>query len=395
MQATAGSGASQAARPPRWEAPLGAGLAFAGLLVLGLSISIWIGRSPGGAYDFSAYYEAAQRLLATGSPYQAETLGGPFRPGPFGLYLYSPILALLFAPLTALGEQGAVLVWLCLRVGVLVLTCALMPVSRAIRLATFGVAALSAPVLLDLNLGNVSLIVTLCAVVAWRWLDRPLGSIGVALSLTMRPTMALIGGWWLLRGLWRPVAWAAAAAIALVLATLPFVGLERWAEYITVLRNVSNVTGVVSNVDLGSALLMLGGPAWAAPLALFSGYVVAGAAVLMSLRRDRELSYVVTVMGTLLLAPLLWDHYLTNLLVPAAFLASRGRTWGLALPLLCWLPTLLVANNPALKGMADAVLPLVAIAGLLLPFAAPSRGEAAGPLVDLLRRWRATRPARA
>ncbi|MEP7361094.1 MAG: hypothetical protein ABI744_05885, partial [Chloroflexota bacterium] len=43
--------------------------------------------------------------------------------------------------------------------------------------------------------------------------------------------------------------------------------------------------------------------------------------------------------------------------VPAAFLAARGRPWGLALPLLAWLP------QPA--------LPLVALAGLLLPFLAP------------------------
>ena len=59
--------------------------------------------------------------------------------------------------------------------------------------------------------------------------------------------------------------------------------------------------------------------------------------MLVSLRYDRETSFMVTIGATLLLAPLLWDHYLATLLLPAAFLAQRGRWWGLALPLLAWL----------------------------------------------------------
>ena len=118
--------------------------------------------------------------------------------------------------------------------------------------------------------------------------------------------------------------------------------------------------------------------------------------LLLSLRRDRELSYVVTVMATLLLAPLLWDHYLTNLLIPAAFLAARGRTWGLALPLLCWVPTLLIGLNGDCTGVAEGLLPLIALLGLLLPFAAPDRGEPAGLFLDRLSgELTATRPARA
>jgi len=379
----------------RWSAPLGAGLALAGLLALGLTMALWMNRSLGSAYDFHAYYAAALRLLATGTPYQAETLAGPFRPGPFGLYLYSPLLALIFLPLTALGTQSAVIIWLLVRIGFMALTCALMPVPLAVRLATFGVAAVAAPVLLDLNLGNISLIVTFLAVVAWRWLDRPLGAAAIAVALTVRPTMALICAWWLVRGLWPPVAWTIAVLVALVALSLPLVGLESWLEYVTVLRNVSDVTGVRSNVDLGSAVLLFGGPAWAAPLALFAGYVVAVLAVLLSLRRDRELSYVVTLMATLLLAPLLWEHYLTHLLVAAAFLASRGRAWGLALPLLCWLPHLLVSLNPALRGVADGVLPFIALAGLLLPLTAPDRGEPSGLFVERFGRWRAMRSVRA
>ena len=44
------------------------------------------------------------------------------------------------------------------------------------------------------------------------------------------------------------------------------------------------------------------------------------------------------------------------LVLPAAFLVSRGRPWGLVLPLLTWLP--------------GPLLPIVALAGVWLPFAA-------------------------
>ena len=281
-------------------------------------------------------------------------------------------------PLTVIGAAPGVIIWLGLRVGVLIATCALMPISRPLRLAIFGIAALSAPVLFDLDLGNVSLLVTFFAVMTWRWLDRPVSGIALAFALTMRPTMALIALWWLIRGVWRPIVWLIATGLVIVLVTLPFVGLGRWFDYVTVLRNVSDVTGVRSNVDLGSAVIMFGGPSWAASIALYLGYAISLVAIVLSLRRDRELSFVVTLVSTVLLSPLLWDHYLTLLLVPAAFLASRGKPLGLLLPLLCWIPTILVALSPGLKGMADGILPFIAVAGLLLPFAAPDRGEPAG-----------------
>ena len=387
MQARAdGGGVQHTPASSRWSDPLGAALALLGLALLATALTFWVGSAPGWAYDFSAYYHAALRLVTTGSPYQAETLGGPFRPGPAGLYLYSPLPAILLVPLTALTEHTASLVWLGFRLAILGLTAALMPVPRWVRLATFGVAALSAPILLDLNLGNVSLIVTFLAVVTWRWLDRPLGSITIALSVFVRPTMALIAGWWLLRGLWRPVAWAAVAGLALVLASLPFYGVEPWLEYVVMLRNITDVTGVPRNVDLGSAVLHLGGPEWLASLALFAGYAVAVIAVLLSLRRDRELSFVVAVVATLWLAPLVWDHYFTHLLVPAAFLAARGRPWGLALPLLCWLPALFDALDPAPDDGTSVIFPLIALAALLLPFTAPDRGQPAGVFLDRLNR---------
>ena len=60
--------------------------------------------------------------------------------------------------------------------------------------------------------------------------------------------------------------------------------------------------------------------------------------------------------ASLLLTPLLWGHYLVLLVIPAAFLAQRGRTWALALPLLGWLP--------------EVAFSVAAFVGLLAPFLA-------------------------
>ena len=238
------------------------------------------------------------------------------------------------------------------------LACLLMPVRLNIRLLAFAVAAISSPVLVDLNLGNVSVVVMALLALVWRWLDRPAGSVALAIAMSVRPTLGLLLGWWLLRRLWRPVVWTIIAGLAIVVLTLPFVGLRGYLDFVTVLRNVSQVTGVANNLDLGSTVLRLTYGTLVATIALYAGYALAIGAMLYSLRFDRELSFMVTIGATLLLAPLLWDHYLAGLVLPAAFLAQRGRPWGLALPLLAWLPPAFLPvprgrrHGPAVPGVA-------------------------------------------
>jgi len=362
--------------PERWRPLLAAGFLFGALAWLAYALYD-VADSMAWGYDYAAYHAAAERLVETGSPYQAHTLAGPFRPGPFGLYLYSPLPAVLLVPLTSLSPAGATWLWLALHIVVLGLTCALMPVPVRTRLLVLTVACLSWPVLRDLLLGNVSLPVTFLAVLGWRFLDRPAGAAAIAVAMALRPTMGLLLGWWLIRGRWRPLLWVIGATLLVVLLSLPFVGLRGWLEYATVLRNLTDFEAVVRNLAFGELIELLGAPAPVVLAASLASYGLAMAAVVLSLRRDRELSYVVTIGATLVLSPLLWDHYLTNLLVPAAFLAGRGRWWGLALPLVCWL-------------VPESTFSLIAIAGLLLPFLAPDRGQTAGSIVDLLSRRRPT-----
>lgn len=314
---------------------------------------------PGGegwGYDYQAYADAAVRLTDDGSLYQAETLDGPYRPGPYGLYMYAPPLGIAVTPLRALGPETAVTLWFLLHVAVLLLACALMPVPTTVRLAAFGAAALSLTVTRDLILGNVSVFLLLPLTVAWRWLDRPLGSIAGAIAMSVRPMLGILLVWQMMRRQWRAVVWTLGAGFVLILATLPFVGPDGYGDYLTVLRNLSDVTGVEFNWDLGSVVLSFGAGDTLSALALVAGCALAVVAIVTSLRRDREVGFMVTVVASLLLSPLLWDHYLSMLVLPAAFLAARGRPWALALPLASWLP--------------GEMLPFVVLAAVFLPFLA-------------------------
>ena len=330
-------------------------MAVIGLLWLLAGLAFLPGAD-GWGYDYRAYADAAERLSETGSLYQAETLEGPYRPGPYGLYMYAPPLGIAISPLASAEPDGAIVIWFLLHGLALAGACALLPVDRWVKLAVFGVAALSLVVLRDFILGNVSVLLLLPLAAAWRWLDQPAGAIAQALAMAVRPALGLLLVWQLLRRQWHAVAWTIGAGLVLVAVSLPFVGVEGYGDYITVLRHLGGVTGVEKNNDLGSTLIALGLDDSVANVALFAGYALGIAAIILSLRRDRELGFVVTAGASLLLSPLLWDHYLSMLLLPAAFLAARGRPWGLALPLLTWLP------GPA--------LPFVALAGVWLPFLA-------------------------
>jgi len=319
-------------------------------------------------YDFSAYYDAANRLITTGTPYQPDqTLSGPFLAGPKGLYLYSPLPAIVVLPLTVLAFHDAATIYVALQLLAVIAICLLMPVSWTVRLAILAVACLAPPVDQDLNLGNISLLMTLAGVVAWRFMDKPIGAVAITISAALRPTMALIGAWWLARGRWRLIGWMAVTALVLVVLSLPFVGLRGWLDYLTVLRNVTHFEAVYRNWALNAIAADSGlADPWPS-LALLASFALAIGAMLFSLRRDRELSYIVTFTATLIASPLLWDHYMTHMLVPAAFMAGRGRWYAIVLPLLCILP--------------QQWLPVIAIVGVLVPFLAPDNGEPAGNLL--------------
>ncbi len=304
-------------------------------------------------YDFEAYLNAAFRLTSEGTPYQKELLGGPFEPGPEGLYYYAPPLAITLLPAAGLAVADSSVLWFALHVMALAGACAVMPVRPFIRISAFAVVALSYSFASDVLLGNVSVLLLFPMAVAWRWLDRPIGSIALAVAISVRPTMGIFMIWQLLRRRWQALAWVLGAGLVLVLLTLPFVGLDGYRDYLTVLRNFNLPTGFPDNRDFGTTALVLGASESISSVARMASVAIAVVAILLSLRRDREVGFMVTLGASLLLVPMLWDHYLVAFMLPAAFLAQRVRSVAILLPLLAWLPPML--------------LPLVVVLVMLLP----------------------------
>ena len=334
------------------------------LAVAGLSLV----DSRGFAYDFGAYDSAARRVAA-GEPLYPTDTATAYAEGRYeGLYLYPPPLAVALTPVALVSARDAAIAWFILRLVLLALGCWVMPVSRSARLSTFAVAAVSFPVLFDLNLGNISVVVFALSAVAWRLLDGPLAALVHATLVAIRFPFGAFFVLWLVQRRFRMIVFTTVAGLGLIVASLPIVGLGAYRDYVTILVGLPDISTGLHNFSLKSTALTLGLPATIAGFGTIVGFVAGIAAIAFAgRRRDGDVAFVVTAMATLLTAPFMHPHYLVMLLLPAALLADRGRYWGLALPLLGWLP--------------GDTLPLVALgtlAILLLPMresAQPRRGR--------------------
>lgn len=346
---------------------LAAVLAGSGAIVLVLASLSFLGSS-GFAYDFQAYDLAARRI-GVGEPLYPPGTAEAYNAGLFeGLYLYPPPLAIALMPLTALGPHDAAVAFFVLRIALLVAAAAILPVRREVRVATFGVACLSFPVLYDLNLGNMSVVVFALAAAAWRWQESAAGGVAIAAATAVRPPVLVVALGWLLRGALRPVVGVVVGGLVMVVLTLPIVGVSTWQDYVTILRGLGPISTGPHNISLASTALAAGADEAVSRLALYAGYAIAlGAIAYSARRRDADVAFVVSVTATLLLSPFIHSHYLVLLLLPAALLADRGRPWALVLPLLGWLP--------------EEWLPLVALGATLLPLVPLRPRRAAKALV--------------
>lgn len=256
-----------------------------------------------------------------------------------GLYLYPPPLAVALVPLALAPEDVATFVWMIARVVAQVIGCAIMPVQRWVRLVTFGVACFSFPVLNDLNLGNISVVVFALTAAAWRWSGRPGAAIGHAFLIAIRTPFILYFVTWSLRTDVRRIATTMAAGLALLILSVPIVGLQAYVDYVTIIRSLPDISTGPHNLSLKSTLMALDAPEVLAVLAVPLGAIAALAAVVFAaLRRDETIAMIVTAVATLLVWPFLHPHYLVLLILPAAVLADRGWRPAVLLPLAGWLP---------------------------------------------------------
>jgi hypothetical protein len=331
------------------------------------------------AFDFLAYHLAANRVLAGERLYDPsiQATGG------FGLFYYPPPFILAILPLAPLAPALASWIWLALSVAMLGGGIALLPVRPTVRWAILLLAGLSWPVAYALKLGQVGPLLFLLFAAGWRFLDRPgvlgasgaLGAIvkiqpGIVLAwalLTRRTAAVVIGG----------VVLVGAAVIATVVAGGPSI----WADYVALLRNVSDPIATPHNFTPGAVAFQLGVPAaTAAALQVLSSIAVVGLVVFAAIRLPAEASYLCVVIASQLLSPVLWDHYAMLLLLPVAWLLDRGVWLAAAIPLATSVLVLPLGQPPALYPIAFwLTLLAVLFAGLRTTRVQPATALLRGP----------------
>jgi len=328
--------------------------AVSGLIVLSAVSAGTLG------FDFLAYQQAAVRVL------HGERLYDPTvqQTGGFGLFYYPPPFVLAVLPFALLPAVTATWVWLALSVAMLVGGIAILPVRSSVRWATLLLAGLSWPVGYALKLGQVGPLLLLLFAIGWRWLDRrvAVGSAG-ALGAIVKIQPGLILVWALLTRRFAAVAIGAAIlVVAALAATVVLGGFGVWADYVALLRNVSDPITTPHNFTPGAAAYQFGFPTGvAATIQILSSVLVVAVLLVAIARTAPDASFLVTVIASQLLSPVLWDHYAMLLLLPVAWLLERRQWWAAVIPLVTSAATLFV-NLPAV------IYPIVFWSALLAVF---------------------------
>lgn len=295
-------------------------------------------------FDFLAYHQAAHRILAGERLYDPSVQ----QTGGFGLFYYPPPFVLAILPLALLDPTTATWLWTGMMLVAFLIGVAVMPVGPTVRWVVVLLAGLSWPFAYAIKLGQVGPLVFLLFATGWRWMDRP-GILGAsaAAGAIVKIQPGLIFVWALATGRRRAVVIGSLViAVAAVLATVVAGGPGVWPDYAALLRNVSDPITTEHNFTPGAIAYQLGSGTIAAAIVQVATSLLVVAAMIVALRAaTAEASYLVVVVASQLLSPVLWDHYALLLLLPTAWLLARGHAWAVLIPLAT--SSVLISISPA------------------------------------------------
>jgi len=177
-------------------------------------------------------------------------------------------------------------------------------------------------------------------------LARALAALTAALGAAIKVQPLIVLGWALLTRRFRVLAWGLVGIAMLFVAATIVVGPRAWLDQTSLLAQVSQPIQTPHNFTPGRIAFELGAPeavAWGVQVA---AWAVTLACLLFAVWNiSPTASYLVAVVASQLLSPVLWDHYAVMLLLPVAWLLSR-RIWAAALvPLAVAIPV--VGITPA------------------------------------------------
>jgi hypothetical protein len=323
-----------------------------------LSVVVFVGTALAVAgdtlgYDFLAYHAAARRVLA-GQPLYDLSVS---MAGGFGLFLYPPTFLPFALPFGLLEPTIATLAWTALLLMAFAAGVALLPVSRNVRWTVLLLAGISWPFVYAIKLGQVGPLLFLAFAVGWRSLDEPrkLG-LSAALGTAIKLQPAIVFGWALLTRRWLAVVVGSILLGLLALVSVALAGVGSWLDFATLIRQVADPITTEHNFTPGAVAFQLGASRDIAAFVQAVATVGVVLAVIVAARRaSAEAAYLVTVVASQLLSPVLWDHYAMLLLLPIAYLCAAGFWWTVVVPLLTAVP-LVGVTPPVVYPVSFAVI---------------------------------------
>jgi alpha-1,2-mannosyltransferase len=343
-----------------------------GVFVLTVSTTIGVAGDTLG-YDFLAYHAAAGRVLQGLPAYDTsyEAAGG------FGLFYYPPTFVPVVLAYGLLPAGAATWAWIATLLAAFLGGVAILPVSTRTKWLVILLAGLSWPFVYAVKLGQVGPLLFLFFAAGWRGIDRQaVVGIAGALGAAIKIQPGLVLAWALLTRRWLSAMVGGAVLIALALVAVPLAGLGAWADFLGLLARVSDPITTAHNFTPGAVLYQLGVPRDVASMMQWASTALALAAfVVAALRLPAVPSYLVAVIASQLVSPILWDHYAMLLLLPVAWMLDRGRWWAVLIALASSI--VLIGVIPAWVYPAAFWVCLIAVVAVARRYSAPSDRQGA------------------
>ncbi len=282
--------------------------------------------------DFDSFWRSARALLGGGDIYDA---------GARLVNLNPPVWSVLISPLGLMGAIDAyrlfVLISVLLTLGYLAWTAEELRLRPVWAVAGAGLLLPSSPLLSTLALGQVYPVLGLGLVAAWisdRRGDRRLSGVALGLVVALKPSLAPVLLWPLVRRRWDAFSAACVSGLAATLAGFVVAGPAATFRYVEVL-NEGSASPYWDNASIPAAAARFftehpyGQNAANWPWMVFVGYALGIGVVLLTASRIRgggEAGLWALVAASLLVSPIAWHNYLVLLGPGVLLLLARGRT---------------------------------------------------------------------
>jgi alpha-1,2-mannosyltransferase len=267
--------------------------------------------------------------------------------GSCNLYYYPPPFVAFVVPFALLDPLVGTLAWIGLLAACFVVGCLAMPVRSEVKLAIFMLGAVSWPFIFGVRIGQVVPILFMLFAIAWRYLDRPIVTgTAMAIGTLVKLQPIVVIGWMVVRRQWTGVA-AALVVGSAISAVAAIIGLGGWWDMVSVLRNVDNAIDHPVNFAIGAVGYQHGLSIGAAGMLQAIGTLATVALVAFwAVRGSAQAGFLVAVIASQLISPIVWSHYALILLLPVAWLLERRQWWAALVPIaMTWVLLPYVPND--------------------------------------------------